>query len=343
MQNHEKNHRIGYLDVAKGCLIIAVILYHYHSAGVDLSKAGLPEFPALKIMMGFVATFFMPCFFIISGFFISQKKTWKEFIISQIRKLLFPLFFFGCFESICFSTYHPFADAYPWFNPYRAMLGSLLWFLWALFFSRIIVYAIYKWTGRPCLCLAACLALSFFGIVLHWLGLEITSIFTSHTLIACSFVAFGLFLRNHAAPFEKAMKFCLFAYPILYILACLSHTTIPIFTQGIGITKVYHIPLFFVFSITGSLFMLYCSRYIFGRAKDFFVYFGQNSLIVYCVHLYFLFLFMSLFKVIVRSQNTASEIAYLSATVACTIATCVLFIQLMKIKGMRQVLGHSAK
>lgn len=339
----ETTHRIDYFDVAKGCLIVAVILYHYHSAGVDFSKAGLPEFPVLKKMMGFVATFFMPCFFIISGFFISQKKTWKEFIISQIRKLLVPLFFFGALESICFSTYHPFADAYPWVNPYKAMLGSLLWFLWALFFSRIIVYAIYKWTGRPCLCLAACLALSFLGIVLHWLGLEITSIFTSHTLIACSFVAFGLFLRNHAALFVKAMKLCLFAYPILYILAHLSHIPVPNFTQGIGITRISHIPLFFVFSITGSLFMLHCCKHIFGKAKGFFVYFGQNSLVVYCVHLYFLFLFMSLFRVILYPQSVASEIAYISITMACTIAICVLFIQLMKTRGLRQVLGNSAK
>lgn len=339
----ETPHRIEYFDIAKGCLIVAVILYHYHSAGVDFSKAGLPEFPALKKMMDFVATFFMPCFFIISGFFISPKKKWKEFIISQIRKLLFPLFLFGIFESICFSTYHPFADAYPWFNPYKAMLGSLLWFLWALFSSRIIVYAIFKWTGHPSLSLAVCLGLSFFGIFLHWLGLEVSLIFTSHTLIACSFVACGLFLRNHAVIFYKAMRFCLFAYPILYIFAQLSHITIPSFTQHIDITRVYHMPLFFVLSITGSLFMLCCSRHIFGRVKDFFVYFGQNSLIVYCVHLYFLFLFMSLLKVIVQPQSSISEMAYLSATIVCTIATCVLFIQLMKIKGLRQAHGNSVK
>lgn len=72
--NIDKRERLDYLDVAKGIGIIAVIIGHMGLSHVNQ----------------FVFTFHMPLFFLIAGYFISDKYDFKTFFVKKVKQLIPP-------------------------------------------------------------------------------------------------------------------------------------------------------------------------------------------------------------------------------------------------------------
>lgn len=72
-----KKVRLEYIDILKGIGIVLVVLGH-------ITKD--------RELFQFIYAFHMPLFFIVSGYFLHEKK---NFIISQAKSLLIPYFVFG--------------------------------------------------------------------------------------------------------------------------------------------------------------------------------------------------------------------------------------------------------
>ena len=66
--------RIRYFDIAKGLAILCVIAGHLGIKGIN----------------SVVFTFHMPVFFVISGYFLSDKGNVEEFIQKKVQQLLIP-------------------------------------------------------------------------------------------------------------------------------------------------------------------------------------------------------------------------------------------------------------
>ena len=136
--------RVEEFDIAKGISILCVILGHLGIYNINR----------------IVFTFHMPIFFLISGFFISTKDSFKEFKRKKIRGIIWP-YFFTCFlicllsipvslflhqnilnnilKWICGTFYGAGLPDIPIiFNNYSAFIGAL-WFLPALFWGVLIV------------------------------------------------------------------------------------------------------------------------------------------------------------------------------------------------------------
>ena len=83
------NKRIEYLDVAKGLLIIMVVVGH----AMEIINPTHDNY-----LLKLIYSFHMPAFFIISGYlFDSAKwnvKGFKSYLVNRINKLLIPCFFF---------------------------------------------------------------------------------------------------------------------------------------------------------------------------------------------------------------------------------------------------------
>ena len=61
---HNHNGRLAYIDIAKGILIILVVIGHILKGSVFVTKA----------MIRIINAFHMPAFFIISGFLTNEAK-----------------------------------------------------------------------------------------------------------------------------------------------------------------------------------------------------------------------------------------------------------------------------
>lgn len=84
--------RIAYLDVAKGLLIIMVVFGHIcwatTSSGVSVGESWRH---IDEIKQWLWSPFFMPCFFIITGFCSNFDKEFGPFLKDNVFSLLWPM------------------------------------------------------------------------------------------------------------------------------------------------------------------------------------------------------------------------------------------------------------
>ncbi len=152
--------RIDYFDIAKGIGIIAVVIGH-----MDLTT-----------LNKFIFSFHMPLFFLISGYFLSNKLSVSQLAKRKAKQLLIP-YTFTCIcicilsvvEDIAFDNGENllynlkmwiYASLYgsggEYFEPFYIKRIGALWFLLAMFFALVIVrYALdTKYTVLVIICLA---------------------------------------------------------------------------------------------------------------------------------------------------------------------------------------------
>ena len=117
--------RISHVDVAKGFMILLVVLGHCSATSIgDHSR-----------LFYTIYAFHMPCWFFLSGLLYKRKEPWK-FFSSKTESLLLPYLIYSVFNILLFGffklVHH--ADVYSWFR-----FGGL-WFLITLFFISLIYY-----------------------------------------------------------------------------------------------------------------------------------------------------------------------------------------------------------
>ena len=79
-------NRVKYIDIARGIAILCIILGHLGNATINR----------------IVYTFHVPIFFLITGYFMSDKMSTREFCQKRIRTLILP-YVYTCILMILFS------------------------------------------------------------------------------------------------------------------------------------------------------------------------------------------------------------------------------------------------
>ena len=135
-------NKIQWVDNLKVLGIIMVVLGHIESP-----------------LTTFIFSWHMPLFFMISGFFIKSEDSFKEYAVANFKRLMVPYFIFA-FIGLVAEIIKRIALGREQINltlALKAILfnmnmeslanqyGFVLWFLPALFFSRIIVYALIRY------------------------------------------------------------------------------------------------------------------------------------------------------------------------------------------------------
>lgn len=138
MKPVDKN-RLDWVDQAKGLTMIIVIYLHCTTA--VFAHIGL-------------ASFHMPLFFFLSGFFLFNKsRNFSDYIKSKFNSLIIPYFIFG----IILATYSTILDLYRGeesmpglryigllVNTRHAPFYGSLWFLLSLFCVELILFPLHK-------------------------------------------------------------------------------------------------------------------------------------------------------------------------------------------------------
>lgn len=136
-----ENNRLDFPDAARGIAILAVILGH--SLYVCTASG-------VELLSSLIFSFHMPLFFMVSGYFYSNKKGG---IAKSAKALLIPYVLLSLFSVIVSVIFHPDYDIpshllsilYGNASPLRAEqflhnmpVIDMVWFLMALFFCRLI-------------------------------------------------------------------------------------------------------------------------------------------------------------------------------------------------------------
>lgn len=327
--NRIQKHRVPYVDMAKGILILMVMIGHMQNVCKELSVHD-EVFATIDHLEWFWGPFFMPAFFVITGFCSNFNKPFKSFLISNVKGILIPAFTLGILEKWIGLVYVPDVCLHSFFSlgiKNFIINGGSFWFLAALFLSKLTFYVISKF-------LRNLKVVGIIVIILHILGFYMfeNSIcrnywYFQHSMMLTIYLFVGQILKGYNIFFDsKKITMSLWggylvAVGVILLLGCES----PHIAHNVTITNITFIP-HFMFSIWGAILILVTAKQI--KTIKVICYFGKNSLIYYCLHINLLFLIVTLYGGMLGRSLLFSISCWLmiiiSVVLLCTIASYVL-------------------
>lgn len=274
--------RIHYYDLAKGILMILVILHHLHMQGTKILGSN-----SISVVLDYAddywVMFFMPAFFMITGMCSSFNKDFRTFVWSNFKGLIIPSIVIGFFFILLYqSTIGGF-----WILHECKLLiikyipsGGVMWFLSALFVCKLIYYGLGKCVRSIKKRLIIALAISIIG---YWLGiLNVNNPWCYiQALIYLPFLPLGQILRQH----PPTLKLSLFLGFILIISVTIAHIEdfeVPYVSYALNYNLFSALPLLGYATIGSIAFLGICRILDHGMFLE---YFGRNSLVVYASHI----------------------------------------------------------
>ena len=284
----EKNRkqRLLWIDIAKGICMLAVILGHFHK----------PEW-------GFLYSFHLTVFFILSGYTMKEKPVTKEYLKGKFRRLMIP-YFLTCLavavmeilnsvlithdSSVVTITAILHRNLQKMFFASGGVryFGNLdfgkgigaIWFLPAMFFTMLITQLLLnrcktrktQWAGA--LIIAAVAAAS---AKITWLPFSVQA-----GAFAVPFVLFGILLREHHVLEERLKWWHYAVLAALFAAGCLSGYAEEFYMVSCTAKDWLLTPFF---AICGSMVIIGIARLVKRCPPLEFI--GKNSLLFLCVHL----------------------------------------------------------
>lgn len=301
--------RIEYLDVAKGITILLMVAGHIYDN---------------QVFRNIIYAFHMPLFVIVSGMVISENKirtcSWKDFFVSKFKSLMVP---YICTEICVIPLYcikygYGFKDL-QWILLDSALLyvikGSATWFLLNLFVAELIYFLLLKWIKNKYVIMFLCtcaLVISFIFVKGNY-----TVVFLVKSLNFLFFLMIGHQFLKKITKWDK--KWIILTIP--FLLSALKNGFVvcadPIYNNEV---------LFLTSALMGTVVIFSLSELICKyNIKEFFVFWGRNTLIVVCTHLIFMRYGID---VLLESGPT-----YKNVLVSITIFGVVMLVEWILIKG----------
>ena len=283
--------RIAYIDVARGIAIIAIVAGHLEFSGAD----------GIDWVSRFVFLFHVPVFFVITGYFLSAKKPFGEFLKQKTFRMMAPYVFTCLVMLVILAALYLFTGKtqppaiYPNIREFAiaALYGAgtpgvlkpegimhigAIWFLEALLVAIVIVRAsmpLKKYAVIPVV------AIAIAGIVsarYFWLPLNLQS-----GAMGALYVYLGHLLRTKDF-FNRPFSLSLFAVLTLVVVES--------FAMGVNISivRAYCGPwaLGIPVAMASSVWCIMLAQLVSSKASAatrFLSFYGKNSLVVLCVHL----------------------------------------------------------
>ena len=284
--------RIAYIDVAKGIGIILVVCGH-------IIAEGNKPFKYSNIIHGYIYSFHIALFFIISGILIGtqiEDKVELEYIKNRthscIQNLMVPYFLWSAIYFILDnkSLSH---DIYEWLLCTVTFLGRApIWFLIALFWADIFAIDIIYIAKRKKNVVIVTIIIFILSITFwkYYRQLSISSIIVKYSMISLfrglvcllfvlvGYIASSTIIRNEN-KFIIGIKLC--------ISSLISFGTYVLFRteNNLHTFSIENIYVFLVTGISGSCMILFFCKFICEiiNMKSL-EWIGQHSLGIMCIH-----------------------------------------------------------
>ena len=267
--------RLNYIDIAKGIGIILVVLFHTPNIG---SLCYVNNF----YWGGYITTFYMPLFFILSGLFFNTNS-----IVKRIKKLSIPYFSFLILGIITYITKCLITqNNIDWYKTYSAFLGNTkdypntpCWFLLSLITITILYTLITKLKNKANRIILS-IILSIIGYYLGKTHLNIPY-YIDVSLLCNIFFVIGFEFRDIILNM-KGYKTTI----TLLILSLLIYYHYPNITNISQNLIPYNILIFYILSISSCFSVIGMSKFLQESKLEFYLaYLGKNSLIILCTHM----------------------------------------------------------
>lgn len=328
--------RIKYIDIAKGFLIILLVFAHFRSVTIRMSQDS-PYFEFVYCWNNVFTAFYMPAFFIISGYCSNFNKTAKSFFISQVKSLIIPLISLWFISTILDAVLQgqniieEIKDVF--------VNGMGLWFLQALFLGKLIVYWIVKVQKKTatlisCYTLLITFTLMVIGVMLdNYYKDSINLFYYRHAFIASFWICIGTYLKNNPIVYEKSLQCSFYIYPVVAVLTFFIHTS---FTAVISITF-KTLFFFIVYSYLGTMFLFFlCKRIKNNRILE---YWGKNTLVVYGLHFPpYLYVANCLYDILIP-VTFSTFILYITILFVVEYMICGIIMKLFEMRPFSYLIG----
>ena len=323
--------RFDSIDCAKGIGILLVVFAHVIATYNVGNKAE-----------EFITSFHMPLFFVLSGMLFNGKKSFKEFFIGKINRLLVPFFFFfnaisvsislirSLYKGSILTDLRPILLAFINENLY---IAGALWFLLSLFFISILFWWItFLSSNKMWASILPSLALGLLGYFMGKNNIDLPCWFDT-SLTCMPYFALGYLLKYYTPILTARIPD---KYNILLAIACLvcvglfsGYTCYRANHFNISIWRVYCCGVLGFFSI----FLLSKTR---ANRVTGLLFFGKHSIIVLAIHQLIMMVIAVAFRY-VHFDGWWAAMASFTATMAC----CYLIIPYM-LKYMPHVIGQKS-
>ena len=285
------NNRLSYMDIAKGFGILCVIAGHMGNETINR----------------FVFSFHMPLFFLISGYFISERLCSSDLFKIRVRQLI-PPYIFTCLVVILLSTVKTYIGVFvgtksiqdiysvlvKWVyaslygagtsheTPFSIIHIGAVWFLLATISSNYFAKRADE-TRHPILFVASVAFIGYVTSMFLWLPWSIQCGMT-----ATPFVYFGMWLKE-SGFFDKSVKE---QFP-LFVVSFVAWTCEIIFSHpwmDIAQNRFPLGPIDFIGGGLSALCVILIVKYFYEKydckiLSKGLTWFGRNSLIMLCFHL----------------------------------------------------------
>lgn len=273
--------RLPFIDVCKGMLMLLVILLHIPSAMGTVN----PLWKTMQQMDYIYSSFFMPCFFVLTGYCSSFGRL---NIRRWVRTLLIPALLLGLINSwlplLLVGDFH-LSTCLHFGAKHILVYGSIYWFISALFVDKIVIVLVMSVVQRSWLRWICFIALSVLGFILYRGTNDLSNVWCfKHAFCLLPFLYLGQNLRGVWC----LKRLCLIAIVVYgIIIGGLRYwgVEVPRFTWTI-ICSPMQMPIWYLCATLGSLGMIGVAMLI--RQNAVLEFMGKGSFVIYCLHTVFL-------------------------------------------------------
>ena len=284
--------RITYWDVARGLAMLLVIFYHV-PLYIRLCHPGAAEMLAPHISAGtWILPFFMPVFFVISGYFVNTAKNYWQFLWSDVKNLLLVGLLLSFVNVLIQTIGLQDTSALKWFWDTlfsKRFLNIILsnWFISAIFFARQIYYWTDRLTAKICkeqdwhywtTEFVFLTAIAVAGILIEPYACCNSRWFYCQGLVFAIFLAFGKLL--HEYPVDKRWLFAAGGGYIVF-MAVARMTGISTLEYGMinSSFTLAHWPFYMLLALSGSALLIALAQLVNRFQPVEFI--GRHTLVFY--------------------------------------------------------------
>lgn len=290
--------REDYLDIAKGCLILLLCSCHFLQA-LSVNEIHIESAGQCTSWHYLYAVFFMQAFFFITGYCTRFETKGKQFLIKNLKSLVIPAILFTVINRIILSVFY--TDSYDSFIN-NLLYGVGFWFLWALFFSKMIVWGLIRTLRKHPLFIVGLLLISVLIGYISFLNDYPNILYHQQFLAMSIFVYAGNQLRQHPILYQRLIKYGWGGYFLLMAIITIFQLPYSIISGNLVIGSCKEIPIYISTATFGTLFILQLSKII--LPAPLLQRGGLHSLIIYGFHFPILCLLILVWKTFFGSSNS---------------------------------------
>lgn len=272
--------RLSYIDIAKGILILFLLMGHallfIRNEGVD--DGFINGFQRLRLYLW--TPYYMPAFFVITGFCSNFDKPFPTFLWQNFKSLKMPAMIFGTFLAmVTMMNHHLFSFQRLIHHVSLCVIESGLWFLDALFISKMLYWGILKLCYNRWLVFLSCLFIFLLGYFVYSNNIPKKDFGNiCHALMLTVFLFVGQQMKVWQTISTRNTLVGGFVFILVIFCAFLFDVAIPFITNKISLDWMRIIPFFFL-SVSGSIAVIGICHLI--RKNRWLEYIGRNSLVFY--------------------------------------------------------------